>query len=122
MRKLISISLLFALSFECFSNIYVWAGYELNKSYISSVLCVNRDNPAMHCDGKCFLDKQLKQNQQRQDKDNGTLGNKIDVLLFCSDEMPVLFPGLYSKTFLFPKETLNNYSSPSFDIFHPPVA
>lgn len=39
--------------------------YELNKGHISTQLCVNRDKPQMHCEGKCHLKKQLQ-------KANGT--------------------------------------------------
>ena len=34
--------------------------YQLNKKYIAEVLCVNKDKPEMHCNGKCHLKKQLK--------------------------------------------------------------
>jgi len=34
--------------------------YEINKKYIAEVLCKNKDRPEMHCNGKCYLKKQLK--------------------------------------------------------------
>jgi len=34
--------------------------YYSNKEYIASVLCENRDKPALACNGKCYLEKQLK--------------------------------------------------------------
>jgi hypothetical protein len=34
--------------------------YEINKKYIAEVLCENKDKPMMHCNGKCYLKKQLK--------------------------------------------------------------
>ena len=34
--------------------------YYTNKEYIASVLCENRDKPALACNGKCYLEKQLK--------------------------------------------------------------
>lgn len=33
--------------------------YDLNKTFIAASLCENRDEPALHCDGKCHLKKQL---------------------------------------------------------------
>lgn len=33
--------------------------YVMNYSYISKVLCVNRDRPMLHCNGKCHLMKEL---------------------------------------------------------------
>jgi len=33
--------------------------YAVNYEYISKVLCVNKDKPMMHCNGKCHLMKEL---------------------------------------------------------------
>ena len=33
--------------------------YTFNYEYISKVLCINKDKPAMHCNGKCHLMKEL---------------------------------------------------------------
>lgn len=33
--------------------------YYANKDYISSVLCENRNRPALACNGKCYLQKEL---------------------------------------------------------------
>ena len=34
--------------------------YLLNKEYIAKNLCVNKDKPESHCEGKCHLVKELK--------------------------------------------------------------
>lgn len=48
------------------------SSYQLNRSYIATVLCTNLDKPELHCDGKCFLDIKLKELEQKkhQDQDN----------------------------------------------------
>lgn len=33
--------------------------YVVNYNYIAKELCVNKDKPAMHCNGKCHLMKEL---------------------------------------------------------------
>ncbi len=33
--------------------------YAINYDYISDVLCINKDKPEMHCNGKCYVMKQL---------------------------------------------------------------
>jgi len=33
--------------------------YVVNYNYISKVLCVNKDKPMMHCNGKCHLMKEM---------------------------------------------------------------
>ena len=34
--------------------------YVINYKYISEELCVNRDKPELHCNGKCHLKKEIK--------------------------------------------------------------
>lgn len=51
----------------------VYLDYELRKDYIKSVLCVNKNRPEMHCDGKCYLAKRIaaaqKQEESQAEKD-----------------------------------------------------
>lgn len=34
--------------------------YHVNYDYIANVLCENKDRPYLECNGKCYLEKQLK--------------------------------------------------------------
>ncbi|HWB62124.1 MAG TPA: hypothetical protein VG603_01345, partial [Chitinophagales bacterium] len=58
-KKLAAILVLVALVAQVSSNLLVWANYEINRQYIAQNLCENRDKPCMHCNGKCYLRKQL---------------------------------------------------------------
>lgn len=49
-----------------FSQVFIYAGFEMNENYIVSKLCVNRDKPEMHCNGKCYLMRKLKQAEQKE--------------------------------------------------------
>ncbi|KAB5486099.1 MULTISPECIES: hypothetical protein [Flagellimonas] len=42
--------------------------YVANYEYITQVLCENKDKPQLHCNGKCYLAKQLEKQQKDQDK------------------------------------------------------
>ncbi|WP_080777741.1 hypothetical protein [Chryseobacterium phocaeense] len=33
--------------------------YAVNYDYISTTLCVNKSKPELHCNGKCYLSKEL---------------------------------------------------------------
>ncbi|KIC65014.1 hypothetical protein RM51_00750 [Chryseobacterium taiwanense] len=33
--------------------------YAVNYDYISEVLCINKSNPELHCNGKCYLGKEI---------------------------------------------------------------
>ncbi len=42
--------------------------YAMNYDYIVEKLCENKDKPQMHCDGKCYLAKQLAEESDHNDK------------------------------------------------------
>lgn len=41
-------------------QLVVYSGYKMNREYITSVFCINKEHPELHCDGQCFLAKKLK--------------------------------------------------------------
>lgn len=43
--------------------------YWMNKDYIASVLCENKDRPELECNGKCHLKKEIQSNSD--DQNNG---------------------------------------------------
>lgn len=52
-------------------QLVAYAGYQMNKEYITSVFCINKAHPELHCDGQCFLARKLKdlesKNKQAQE-------------------------------------------------------
>lgn len=50
----------------------VYLDYELRKEYIIANLCVNRDNPIVVCEGKCYLAEKVveakKQDERRAEQ------------------------------------------------------
>ena len=66
LRRVISFVLLFSVISANLSRLYVFAGFELNQKYIASNLCENRDKPWMHCNGKCYLMKKIKQAEEKE--------------------------------------------------------
>mgnify|MGYP006951073511 CR=1 FL=1 len=52
-------------------QLVIYSGYKMNKEYITSVFCINKEHPELHCDGQCFLAKKLKElegkNKQAQE-------------------------------------------------------
>lgn len=38
--------------------------YVVNYDYISKVLCINKAKPQLHCNGKCYLGKELAKSSQ----------------------------------------------------------
>ncbi|HEX3385882.1 MAG TPA: hypothetical protein VHS53_11865 [Mucilaginibacter sp.] len=58
--------LIFCIMGSSFSRFVVYAGFELNRNYIAAKLCENRNKPWLHCNGRCYLVKKLKQAEEKQ--------------------------------------------------------
>lgn len=59
MIRITSILLLALLCFQFLFKAGVAGYYFANKDYIATVLCINKENKAMHCDGKCYLKQKM---------------------------------------------------------------
>lgn len=59
MRKLSACFILSLFVVQTFYNLGVTVYWLTNHAYIAQVLCENRNQPAKHCDGKCYLRKKL---------------------------------------------------------------
>ena len=99
--------------------------YQLNKKYIAEVLCVNKDKPEMHCNGKCHLKKQLKKannlpekQQQEQPQTPPPLkSDPVITVLLLSDKYN--FYGQKCIKIIIPYIIHYNFEFVS-SIFHPP--
>lgn len=59
--------------------------YVINYDYISKVLCINKENVALHCNGKCYLKNELAKSSESDttSKDKETKTNtSIEILFF----------------------------------------
>ncbi len=98
-----------------------WIEYALFKRYIIENLCVNRDKPDSCCQGKCFLQKQIKEvsGNEKNDKE-APPPSKIKLSLYT---IPMSVNGSIDR----PEMKTRNFHSAiiySFlfisNIFHPP--
>lgn len=58
-KRHISLFLLLLISFKMLVVPFIYLDFELRKEHIIQTLCENRYKPQLHCDGKCYLAKQL---------------------------------------------------------------
>jgi len=68
LKRTVAILLLLCSVAVSLSQLVVFAGFEMNQGYIVKELCINRDQPQLHCNGKCYLMKKLKQAQEKEQK------------------------------------------------------
>ncbi|MEO6149508.1 MAG: hypothetical protein ABIP28_05080 [Mucilaginibacter sp.] len=66
LRSFTAFVLIAALITSNFSRLFIYAGFEMNRNYIAAKLCVNKSRPMMHCNGKCYLAKKIKQAAEKE--------------------------------------------------------
>jgi hypothetical protein len=69
LKKVTAIILLVSMVSVSFSRYFVYAGFELNRNYIATKLCENRDKPWLHCNGHCYFMKKIKAAQDAEKND-----------------------------------------------------
>lgn len=65
-RSCIAFLLILSLTAANFSRLFIYAGFEWNKGFIASALCENKARPQLHCNGKCYLKKKLKDAEKKE--------------------------------------------------------
>lgn len=100
--------------------------YEFSKDYIIENYCVNKDKPELHCDGKCYLAKQLK---AAEEQDGKAAQSEFLSYLFSFQVVLNSLESLFQETpelLAFRVEKASFYHNPfhsralHFEIFHPP--
>lgn len=64
MNRILAIILFISISFQSMVKLGIVAWYEVNKTYVATVLCENKDKPQLNCCGKCYVNKQMKKVDQ----------------------------------------------------------
>jgi len=66
LNRIVVILLIVSLIASNFSRFFIYAGFELNQKYIAENLCVNKDKPWLHCNGKCYFMRKIKEAQEKE--------------------------------------------------------
>jgi hypothetical protein len=48
-------------------TIVTFVSFKWNQEYIATTHCENKQKPALECDGKCYLKKQIKKQQESEE-------------------------------------------------------
>ncbi|MET4082592.1 hypothetical protein ABIB40_002552 [Pedobacter sp. UYP30] len=118
-KKLLVFFLIISMVGNCCMQLIMYSGYQLNKAYITSVFCVNKVHPELHCNGKCFLSKKLKELNQKTKTNQENLKKSVEgFVTFKIISVEQAFSTLLAKpsTGYLKKPTIGL----SAIIFHPP--
>lgn len=103
----------------------VYLDYELRKEYIIANLCVNRENPIVVCEGKCYLAEKIvdakKQDERRAEQTfmANLLFQTMDTYKPFIFRSPERFVASLAITFDYHSPFLSR--AVAADIFHPPA-
>jgi len=99
--------------------------YAVNYQYISKVLCVNQAKPAMHCNGKCHLMKELakaSESEKSNPTDKKNTQQESEILFFEEIKPYAVVTASYGNLKKANYSYNNLYShSANHSVFHPPA-
>jgi hypothetical protein len=120
MNRLTALFLILVVAGSTFNKAIVLIDYTINKNFIVSTLCENRDKPARCCLGKCYLKKQLQKDES--DKNNpGNSKEKLEVTLYCEEPSDFHADIQTLNAIVFRDFHVKQYSAPLSSVFHPPA-
>jgi hypothetical protein len=90
-RRIIIYLLVFSTLSANFTRFFIFAGFELNRHYIAANLCENRDKPWLHCNGKCYFIKKIKQAQENERNDERQSQKNLFQEAFITASSPIQF-------------------------------
>lgn len=121
MRRITSILLLLTLLFPFALRLGVVGNYLINKTYYATVLCENKDNIEMDCEGSCQLREELNEIDLPMANGRNTPAREhFEISVFIVHNcFNVLIPPSNS-TVLYNRENSGAPSNSASDFFHPP--
>ncbi len=87
MKAFFSYLLILLVLLQTFSREVLVTDFTLNRATITARFCINKARPQLHCDGKCYFAKKLKQQEERENKVPNPLKEQVEML-------PVAFQNL----------------------------
>lgn len=91
MNRVLLVLISFAILSQTMSSVVIFAGYTLNKEFITKNYCINKDKPKLSCNGKCHLMKELKEHEQSESTPLSSVKEKMETLVYLSVFDPTIF-------------------------------
>ena len=91
LKKALAILLTVSIIAQGMINLALCAYYEINKREIAEKLCINKNNPKMHCNGQCYLGKQMKKAEENEKRQSQSLREKDEVISIYTQHTTVSY-------------------------------
>ena len=124
MKAFFSYLLISLVLLQTFSREVLVVDFTLHRATITARFCVNKARPQLHCDGKCYFAKKLKQQQERESKAPNSLKERLEMLPLA---LPCLVPPAPMQWASAPVGYAAYPAPPlparaAYGVFHPPQA
>ena len=107
---------------QTFRSFVIQAGYLLNKNYIANNLCINKNKPALNCNGKCYLARQLREQEKQERQAPNAKKEKFDTQPFFLPNTSAVTHYILLATNKYYHTPEHLVASPVPAVFHPPTA
>jgi hypothetical protein len=121
MRQATAYTLVLLICVQSFYQAGLVSWFYANQSSIAMAHCVNLNKPQLHCDGKCFLAKKLKEAEKENAAGQSTNNNHSELQVFVLDEKEPVFIPFVQLIVHFPHKIQFIQRITGSDIFHPPA-
>ena len=103
-------------------NVGIGVYYHINKEYITKQLCVNKNNPSLHCNGHCYLTKQLKKAEEGEKQSTQSFKEKDEIFSNEMHDVTIAYFPSYSITGLAVNNSVVPLVANSNALLKPPSA
>lgn len=121
MSRFVIIALCFVVFIQAFQKTWIVTSWNINRDYIAANLCENKDIQNSTCSGSCYLKKQLKEQDKKEQQTPVSQKEKADFVCNALQSFSFLQVQKNNLDLLFP--VVWEHGKPlhvGFSIFHPP--
>lgn len=124
MKAFFSYLLILLVLLQTFSRTVLVMDFTLHRATITARFCVNKARPQLHCDGKCYFAKKLKQQEERENKVPNPLKEQLEMLPAAFQCLVPAAPARWASACLDygPCQSAWVPASAMQGVFHPPQA
>jgi hypothetical protein len=115
-----SVFLLMSFSWQCAARSVIYLNFKFNQKELTATVCENKNKPKSCCEAKCYLEKEIKKEDQRQSDSSTSIKDKTEKTELRTGLLTFIFSPAFSV-----KQVFSIYSEPVPDnlaasVFHPP--
>lgn len=101
-------------------NLGLYTYFTMNRKMIADKVCVNKSNPQLHCNGHCYLVKQLKKAEKNEKQQSQVLKEQDENVVSNEHSVVAVYFPSYQITLIYPQEASSYRFQYVSDTVEPP--